>query len=150
MPQSLHQKYGHLIFSTKNREPLITGDIEPRLFEYIGGIIRGAKAILLAIDGTEDHVHLVIRESKSIADQNFIGRLKGDSSRWVNQTMDLESPFAWQAGYGWFSVGPADLEKVINYVKGQKQHHQKVTFQEEYRKFLKQYNVEYDEAYVWD
>ena len=87
MPQSLHCKYGHLIFSTKNREPMISGKVEKRLYEYIGGIVRGVNASLIEINGMPDHVHLLMRESKSISDQDFVGQLKGDSSRWMNHTI---------------------------------------------------------------
>jgi REP element-mobilizing transposase RayT len=76
MPQSLHCKYGHIVFSTKNRDPLIRADLEFRLFEYLGGIVRGAGASLIEINGTSDHVHLLIRESKSVADQDFMGHLE--------------------------------------------------------------------------
>ncbi len=150
MPQSLHCKYGHLVFSTKNREPIITGEIESRLYEYLGGVVRGANGSLIEINGMPDHVHLLIRESKSVADQDFIGQLKGDSSRWINQTFDGLPRFQWQAGYGWFSVSPADVETARNYIRGQKAHHAEVTFKEEYRQFLKKYDITYDERYVWD
>lgn len=150
MPQSLHVKYPHLVFSTKNREALITGDIESRLYEYMGGIVRDFGAVCIEINGMPDHVHLIIRDSKSIDDVKFIKELKGSSSRWVNENLDLPNRFSWQAGYGWFSVGPANLENACSYVKRQKEHHKKITFQDEYRKFLEQYKVEYDERYVWD
>jgi putative transposase len=150
MPQSLHQKYGHLIFSTKNRDQIITGEVEPRLYEYMGGIVRGMNAAILEINGIPDHVHLLIRESKSVADQDFIGQLKGESSRWMNKTFPEGSRFAWQSGYGWFSVSAKDVDAAASYVRNQKEHHQTVTFQDEYRKFLKQYKVEFDERYVWD
>ena len=129
---------------------MISAEIEPRLYEYLGGIVRGAKAHLLEINGTEDHVHLLIRESKSVNDQSFIGQLKGDSSRWVNETIQELGRFSWQNGYGWFSVGPADVETAANYIRNQKQHHQNVSFEDEYRQFLKRYRVKYDERYVWD
>ena len=150
MPQSLHCTYGHLIFSTKNREPMITGEIESRLYEYLGGIVRNLKASLIEINGMPDHVHLLIRESKSIADQDFMGQLKGDSSRWMNATFTDRPRFSWQAGYGWFSVNPPDVEVAAGYIQGQKDHHRKTTFQDEYRKFLRTYRVEFDERYVWD
>ena len=150
MPQSLHAKYSHLVFSTKNREALITGDLESRLFEYMGGIVRDMGAACVEINGMPDHIHLIIRDSKAVDDIKFIKELKGSSSRWVNESLDLPGRFSWQAGYGWFSVGPADVEQACAYVRRQKEHHAKVTFQDEFRRFLKQYEVEYDEQYVWD
>jgi len=150
MPQSLHCKYGHIIFSTKHREPIITGDLEPRLFEYLGGIVRGLDARLVEINGTANHVHLLIRESKSVTDQDFMGHLKGDSSRWVNSTFAGGTRFSWQDGHGWFSVSPADVDAAVAYVRNQKAHHKTITFEEEFRQFLRKYRVEFDERYVWD
>ena len=150
MGQSLHVKYSHLVFSTKNREPLITADLEPRLYEYLGGIVRDHGARLLEIGGMPDHLHLILRESKSVTDIQFVKELKGGSSRWVNETADPSGKFAWQAGYGWFSVAVRGLEQARAYVRGQKAHHARESFQDEYRKFLRQYEVEYDERYVWD
>ncbi|CAN5332638.1 IS200/IS605 family transposase [soil metagenome] len=129
---------------------MIDAEWEPRLYEYLGGTIRGMKAHLIEINGMPDHVHLLVRESKSVADQEFIGRLKGDSSRWVNQTFAGRPHFCWQGGYGWFSVGPADLEAARRYIRDQKEHHKTTTFREEFRRFLKKYGVEYDERYVWE
>lgn len=149
MSQSLHQAYGHLVFSTKDRHPSITGDVEPRLYEYLGGIVRALKGSLIEINGMPDHVHLLIRESKSVADQDFIAQLKGDSSRWMNRTFPDVGHFAWQGGYGWFSLGAKDLDSAVAYLRKQKEHHRVVTFQEEYRKFLEQYGIDYDERYVW-
>jgi len=150
MPQSLHCNYGHLIFSTKNREPMIPGEVEQRLYEYLGGIVRGVGGTLIEINGMPDHVHLLVRESKSVSDQDFIGRLKGDSSRWMNLTFEKDPRFQWQAGYGWFSVSPGKVEIARNYIRNQKEHHSEVSFQEEFREFLRRYEVDYDERYVWD
>lgn len=150
MSLSLHCTYGHIVFSTKNREPMITGEIEPKLFEYLGGIVRGQKANLLEIGGMPDHIHLLIRESKTVADQDFMSQLKGDSSRWINSTFSDRPKFAWQAGYGWFSVSPPDLGVAVDYVQNQKEHHRVTTFQEEYLRFLRKYRVDFDERYLWD
>ena len=129
---------------------MIHADMEPRLFEYLGGIVSGNKARLLEINGTANHVHLLIRESKSVADQVFIGLLKGDSSRWVNVTLQKTGHFSWQNGYAWFSVGPADVNRAVNYIRKQKEHHQSASFENEYRQFLKKYEIEHDEQYLWD
>lgn len=150
MAQSLHLKYSHLVFSTKNREPLITVDLESRLYEYLGGIVRDQGARLLEIGGMPDHLHLILRDSKSVTDIQFVKELKGGSSRWANESGELPGKFAWQAGYGWFSVGPPGLEAARTYVRSQKEHHERESFQDEFRKFLKRYQVEYDERYVWD
>lgn len=120
------------------------------LYEYPGGIVRDQGARLLEIGGMSDHLHLVLRESKSVTDIQFVKDFKGGSSRWVNETADLPGKFAWQAGYGCFTVGPRGLEKARAYVRGQKEHHKRESFQDEFRKFLNRYQVEYDERYVWD
>lgn len=150
MGQSLHVKYSHLVFSTKHRETLILEPLEPELHAYLGGIVKDLGARVLAIGGMPDHVHVLIRDSKTVADVQFIQELKGGSSKWVNGNAKCPGKFAWQAGYGWFSVSPNAVEAARAYVMNQKTHHQNITFQDEYRKFLKQYEVEYDERYVWD
>ena len=148
MGQSLHQAYAHLVFSTKDRRDQIHGEIETKLYSYLGGIARDLKAPLLAINGMPDHLHLLIRVHKNLADAEFMKQLKGSSSKWMSE--QGERGFQWQAGYGWFSVGPKDLEVAKGYLAKQKEHHRTVTFQDEYRKFLEEYQVEYDERYVWD
>ena len=105
MPQSLHVKYFHLVFSTKNREALITGCIESRLYEYMGGIVRDSGAACIEINGMQDHGHLIIRESKSVDDIKAIKELKSSSSRWANENLALPNRFSWQAGYGWLAWG---------------------------------------------
>lgn len=98
---------------------------------------------LVEINGMQDHIHLLIRETKSVSDQDFVSQLKGESSRWINRTFTDHPRFAWQSGYGWFSVSARDLDKAINYIRNQKEHHRTVTFQDEYRKFLMQYKVDF-------
>ena len=148
MPQSLHQVYGHIVYSTKDRRPLIDGEMEPRLHSYLAGIVRdlGREAILII--GMPDHVHLLFRASKSVADQDFIRDLKGSSSKWMSEQGVKE--FAWQKGYGWFSVSAKDLPVARRYVEEQKSHHAKVSFQDEFRKFLVKYKIGFDERYLWD
>ncbi|MDA0766119.1 MAG: IS200/IS605 family transposase [Verrucomicrobia bacterium] len=148
MGQSLHQVYGHLVFSTKERATLISADHEGALYDLMGGIVRNLGGSAIEINGMPDHVHVLIRASKSTTDMEFMRQLKGSSSKWMNEACG--GGFKWQGGYGWFSVGPQDLEKARAYVQGQKEHHRTESFQEEFRRFLKRYGVEYDERYVWD
>lgn len=150
MPQSLHTNFAHLVFSTKNREPTITGDAANRIHSYLAGIVNDMDATPIKINGMPDHVHLLIKSSKSVSDADFMKNLKGGSSRWINATNLIPSRFKWQAGYGWFSVSPKDTKAVERYIENQAEHHRKITFQEEYRKFLETYEIEYDERYVWD
>lgn len=150
MPQSLHVSYAHLIFSTKNREPTISVAIADKIYPYMAGIATEHGADPILINGMPDHVHLLIRSSKNLADAMFMKELKGGSSSWINENNLVPGRFRWQAGYGWFSVSPKDTDQVVAYIRNQAEHHRKVTFQDEFRKFLDGYRVEYDERYVWD
>lgn len=150
MPQSLHLRYSHIVFSTKNRDPIITPDMESKLYDYLGGIVRDLGGTLLEANGMNDHVHLITRDSKSVTDIDFIRDLKSGSSKWVNENHSVPGKFSWQAGYGWFSVGPPDLERAKAYVMGQKEHHKKEAFQDEFRRFLVNYGVKFDERYLWE
>ena len=148
MPQSLHQVYGHIVFSTKDRVPLIDGEVEGELFSFIGGIIRDLGGSLIEINGTADHIHLLVRAGKATTDTEFIRQVKGSSSKWMSSKG--KKKFQWQAGYGWFSVSANDLEAARKYIQSQKEHHRKEGFQEEFVRFLKKYGVDYDERYLWD
>ncbi len=147
MGQSLHQVYGHLVFSTKDRKNLIESEIESELHKYICGIILKIGSKVIAINGMPDHVHIIFRASKSVADKDFIMQVKGSSSKWLS---DKIQGFKWQSGYGWFSVSAKDLDKAVAYVNNQKEHHEIVSFQDELRKILTAYNIPYDEKYLWD
>ena len=150
MPQSLHSNFAHLVFSTKKREMLIGGDIAPRLYSYMAGVAIEKGAVPIAINGMPDHVHLLIKSSKNFTDASFMKELKGGSSVWMNENNLITGRFQWQAGYGWFSVSPKDTDEVIAYIENQAEHHRRVTFEDEYRKFLVKYQVDFDERYVWD
>ena len=149
MSQSLHSNFAHVIFSTKNREPTITGDIADKIHRYLTGIVKDQGANSISINGMPDHVHLLIKSSKNVADATFMKELKGSSSSWINTNNLVPGRFQWQAGYGWFSVSPKDTDQVVGYIQNQAEHHKTVTFQEEFRKFLETYQVDFDERYVW-
>jgi REP element-mobilizing transposase RayT len=149
MPQSLSVNLVHIIFSTKNREPMLTKNTRDRLYPYIAELIRDKGSECYRIGGVEDHIHLVIRLSKTATLSKTISEAKTGSSRWLKEVSPELSDFSWQEGYGAFSVSPKDLDSVIEYIERQEEHHKTVTFQDEFRKFLKQYKVEYDEQYVW-
>lgn len=150
MPQSLSQVYVHLTFSTKNRAPIISTDIQDRLFKYLGGICVGLECTPIQIGGHKDHVHILCLLSRKISQMNLVEELKKQSSKWI-KTIDAKySDFYWQGGYGVFSVNPTEKDLVISYIKNQAVHHQKRTFEDEFRAFLVKYAVEFDERYVWD
>ena len=138
----------HIIFSTHGRRPLIKPDFCSDLFAYLAGIIRQMHGTALIINGTADHVHMLIRirPARSAAE---VGRVvKANSSRWVHEKWDPR--FSWQTGYGVFSVSESNVDAVTKYIAGQEEHHQKHSFQDEFVAFLKKNNVAYDERYIWD
>jgi len=150
MPQSFTSLHYHFIFSTKNRAPMITADVQPRLFEYIGGILRSHKSVLLAAGGIADHVHLLVRLSKELAVSEALRLIKANSSGWIHDTFPEQRAFAWQAGYAAFTVSYSNLGPVKRYLAGQAEHHRERTFQEEFLAFLQRHGIEYDERYLWD
>jgi putative transposase len=150
MPQSLSSILIHLIFSTKNREPFITPAVEPELHPYMASIFRALKSPSLAIDGTPDHLHILFALSRTIKIADLVEEVKTDSSKWIKTKGPEFRNFHWQKGYGAFSIGQSQVPILKRYIARQKPHHQRVTFQDEYRKFLRSYGIDYDERYVWD
>jgi putative transposase len=138
----------HLIFSTKQRKPLIKPQIRSGLFAYLGGIVRQLRSTALIINGTDDHVHLLlrIRPAHSIAEIARV--IKTNSSGWIHAKGHRE--FAWQAGYGVFSVSESSIPAVTKYIATQDEHHKRHSFQEEFVAFLKKNKVAYDERNIWD
>ena len=149
MPQSLAINLIHIIFSTKNREPLLDKGTRERLYPYMAQLIRDKGSECYRIGGVEDHVHLAIRLSKTATLSKTISEAKTGTSKWLKEISPELSEFSWQEGYGAFSVSPKDLDAVIAYIDQQEEHHKKISFQDEFRKFLKQYGMDYDENYVW-
>ena len=140
----------HIVFSTKDRRPLITPDLQPRLYDYIGGIIRGQGGVLLAAGGMANHGHLLAGTARDKCMSDFVRAIKGNSSRWVHEEFPHLRHFGWQEGYGAFSISYPGQEKVKAYIAGQAEHHRTVTFQEEFIAFLKQHQISYDERYIWE
>jgi putative transposase len=139
----------HLIFSTKDRYPfLVENDLLLVMHAYLGGILRDANCPSLIIGGTDDHVHAFFRLSRTNDVAKIVELLKSRSSRWI-KAKGVEK-FAWQCGYGCFSVGQSQVEALVRYIRDQAKHHEKVSFQDEYRQFLQRYQIDFDERYVWD
>jgi REP element-mobilizing transposase RayT len=138
----------HIIFSTRNREHLITADIRNRLHAYIAGIIRKVDGEVLAINGTSDHVHLLILLPVARSISDVVRLVKTNSSKWLREEQ-REQKFGWQRGYAVFSVSESLEARVREYVNGQEKHHRKIGFREEYI-FLQKHGVVYDDPYVWD
>jgi REP element-mobilizing transposase RayT len=150
MPQSFGSLHFHIVFSTKNRQTLIDADLQVRLYEYIGGILRAEKSVLLAAGGMSDHVHLLVSLSRELSIAETVRLVKANSSKWIHETFPDRQLFAWQAGYGAFSVSFSNLPVVKNYLARQAEHHRVRTFQDEFREFLRKHDLDWDERYVWD
>ena len=150
MPQSLSLVIIHVIFSTKERHPFLDPDTRPKLHAYLATVARNIGCEAYRVGGVADHVHLAIRLSRTVTIADLVQELKTASSKWVKTQSPGLAAFAWQRGYGCFSVGPSDLDPLRAYIDDQEKHHETRTFQDEFRMFLKKYGVEYDEAYVWD
>lgn len=149
MAQSLAQVYIHLVFHTKYSSVTIREEDLPKLFAYIDGIIVNQNAMVIQIGGVPNHIHILCTLPRIVSMANFVEEIKKCSSRWIKTLDSYYSKFAWQGGYGIFSVSASQVQKVKNYVTNQKEHHRKKTFQEEYEAFLKAYNIEYDPEYVF-
>ena len=139
----------HITFSTKNIQPFIDNTIEDSLFEYIGGICKGMECNPIKVGGYRDHVHILCLLSRKITQMKLVEEIKKQSSKWIKIHGQTYSNFYWQGGYGIFSVNPAEIDIVSEYITNQCEHHKKKTFKDEFLTFLKKYKVDYDERYVW-
>jgi REP element-mobilizing transposase RayT len=139
----------HCVFSTSQRRNLIPRDIESRLWPYIGGIARDNAMRALAVGGIENHVHVLLSLPATMPISRSLQLIKGGSSRWMHETFPAMRDFAWQEGYGAFSIGTSQCETTVRYINKQREHHQRLTFEEEFAAFLKKHNMEYDERYVF-
>ncbi len=150
MPQTLTNLLTHIIFSTKNRTPCITEEFRPRFFAYIGGIVRRLGGRALAVNGTADHVHLLLSLRPAVSISKALLTVKANSSRWIHGTWPARRTFGWQAGYGAFSVSQSHAAAVMEYIANQEEHHRRVTFQQELLVFLKKNHVAYNDRYIWE
>jgi putative transposase len=151
MPQSLGRLYVHLVFSTKDRAPFLANEqVRGDCHGYLAGICKQRRSPSLIIGGVEDHVHVLCMLSREECVAVLIRELKRESSKWI-KTRGLEfGSFHWQNGYGAFSVSPSHVEALKKYIANQEEHHRKEPFQDEFRRLLRKYGIEYDERYVWD
>ncbi len=151
MPQSLAQVYLHLVFSTKNRELFLQDrKLRGQTHAYLAGICRNLESPSLIAGGPNDHVHILCTLSRKLTISSLIAELKRDSSKWIKVQDPSLSGFRWQGGYGAFSVSPSHIDNLNRYIANQEAHHQRETFQDEFRRLLGKYGMEYDERYVWD
>lgn len=151
MPQSLARILVHFVFSTKYRHPFLAEkNIRNEMHAYLGGVCKGLGCPVLIVGGVADHVHILSLLTRTLSVADVMGEIKRESSKWIKSKGQMLTKFAWQNGYGAFSVGQSEVERVRSYIAGQEEHHRKRTFQDEYRAFLEEYGVEYEERYIWD
>ena len=150
MPQSLARLHIHLIFSTKNRERIISDRVRDSLHAYMATVLQNIGCPPVLINSVEDHVHVLFELARTVAVSAAVEEVKKASSKWIKTQGAEFAGFAWQAGYGAFAVSESNVPAVREYIAGQQQHHRKKSFQEEYRAFLERHRVAFDERYVWD
>ncbi|MCL1850076.1 MAG: transposase [Bacteroidetes bacterium] len=149
MAQSLSKLYVHIVFHVKHNDVLIRPEEEKELYAYIGGVIKANESFPIKINGTENHLHILTTMSKNLPLSKFVEEIKRNSSRWIKTKGEHYHFFKWQGGYGAFSVSQSKVAAVEKYIENQKEHHKKETFQEEYVKFLQEYNIDFDEKFLW-
>jgi REP element-mobilizing transposase RayT len=151
MPQSLSTVYIHVVFSTKDREPFLRdAEIQKEMHAYLGGISKKLDCSPVIVGGVEDHVHLLCRFARIISQADWVKEIKRVSSIWIKQREPSLAPFAWQGGYGAFSVSASAIDKISQYIIGQQDHHKRQTFQDEYRGLLGKHDIKWDERFVWE
>jgi putative transposase len=140
----------HFTWSTAGREPWLAEDMREDLYSYIGGIMRKKKAKLISAGGMFDHIHLYASMPSTISIADFVNAVKSNSSRWVHESRAQLRSFAWQEGYGAFSVSKSEEQRVVRYISNQESHHRKRTFKQELIVLLEKHGIEYDKRYIWD
>ena len=149
MSQSLSKLFVHIVFNIKTGSVGIDKTISKELYAYMGAIIKDNESIPIVINGVENHIHILCVMSKNIALAKLVEEIKRHSSRWIKTKGEQYRQFAWQGGYGAFSVSSSIQDKTKRYIENQEAHHKKMTFKEEYLLFLKEYGINYDEQYLW-
>jgi REP element-mobilizing transposase RayT len=150
MPQSLSRVLVHLVFSTKNRAQVLVPAIRAELHPYLAVVLKNDNCPSLQVGGVEDHVHLLFALSRTRTIAQVVENVKTSSSKWLKTKSPALADFHWQNGYGVFSVGRSEVDGIIHYIRNQEEHHRVTTFQDEYRKFLRDHEIDFDERYVWD
>jgi putative transposase len=135
----------HCVWSTKNRASFLDSDLRERLWPYLGGIARENKMKAIAVGGVADHVHILASLPATLSVAKAIQLLKGNSSKWIHETFPKLADFAWQEGYGAFSIGISGIEATVAYVRNQEEHHRKRTFREEFVAMLRKHGLDYEE-----
>ena len=150
MPQSLARLHVHLVFISKHREPFITDAVRASLHAYMATVLQNLGCAPVLINSVEDHAHVLFDLARTVSVRQVVEDVKKSSSKWIKTLGPEFAGFTWQAGYGAFAVSASKVEAVRDYIANQREHHRTKTFQEEYRTFLEQHHIAYDEHYVWD
>ena len=147
MPHTYTNLLYHIVFSTKERYPFIKQELQPRLYEYLGGTIRGIGGICLEIGGVEDHVHFLVKLKPTLNVSKFLQELKPNTTNWAKR--EIQPKFEWQDGYGAFTIGESQIGGVRRYIQNQAEHHKKVSFEDEFKDLLRKAGIEFEEKYLW-
>jgi len=151
MPQSLAKILVHTVFSTKDRRPFLRDQVlREELHRYLGGILSRLDCQAIIVGGVEDHVHLLCALARTCEAASVVKEAKRGSTLWLKTKRQDLREFAWQNGYGIFSIGFSQIQSSRDYIAGQEEHHRKISFQDEFRQLLRRYEIEFDERYVWD
>jgi REP element-mobilizing transposase RayT len=150
MPGTYTNLLFHVVFSTKNRLPLITRGLKDDLHRYIGGIVRGLEGDLLEIGGTADHVHMLVKLKPKLSLSTALMKIKANSSKWANETHPRARKFGWQDGFAAFTVSESQAARVRRYIRNQEVHHRRQDFQAELRALLNKHRIPFEEQYLWD
>src|SRR5688572_29034573 len=151
MPQSLAQVYLHVVFSTKHREMFLDDPaLRTEMHKYLSGACKNLQCPALETGGVGDHVHILCRLSRTMSIADLVAELKRESSKWIKVRDPRQAQFHWQDGYGAFSISPSHVDALRQYIRDQEEHHRTEGFQDEFRRLLEKYEIEYDERYVWD
>jgi REP element-mobilizing transposase RayT len=150
MPGTFSQIYIHIVFAVKNRESLIQSNWEERLYQYITAIVQNKGQKMLAINGTNNHIHFMIGMKPSCCISDIVREVKKSSNEWIKENKLTKYRFNWQEGFGAFSYSHSQLDQVIKYVMNQKEHHKMKNFREEYLELLKKFEIEFDEKYLFE
>lgn len=149
MANTYTQIYIQFVFAVQNRKSLIRDEWEHELYKYITGIVQNQKHKMIAINGMADHVYAFVGLHPTQSPSDLMREVKGDSSKWINERAFIDGKFQWQAGFGAFSYGRSQIDRVYRYVMNQKKHHAKKTFRDEYVELLDKFNIEYDPRYIF-
>jgi REP element-mobilizing transposase RayT len=148
MPSSWTQNIYHAVFSTKRRVEIITPDIEDRLYPFVGGILKDLRCVPIAINGTADHLHLLTIYPSDLSHADMLRHVKKRSSEWIHDTFAEQRNFAWQEGYGGFTVSKSVMDEVAGYIRDQKEHHKRFDSLSEFKEMLKRHGIQWDPKYL--